>query len=596
MLGLLGRRKLLGDRQEALLAEERELMQRLRVVLEGFGSDVAPADLRTLDDTILHLDELFLLVVAGEFNSGKSTFINALLGQPVLREGVTPTTDRINILKYGDEPAERARDQYVLEIFYPADVLREINVVDTPGTNAVMRQHEELTRDFIPRSDLVLFVTSADRPFTESERAFLEQIREWGKKVVVVINKIDILRPGETEQVVSFVRENAAPLLGREPEIFPLSARLALRAKSMGNDGQAAPEAAAGAETPWQESKFEVVERYITDTLDEEERIRLKLLNPLGVAGSLTAKYRSALGSRLQLLNDDFQTIENIDKQIELYRSDLQRDFRFHLVEIENLLNEMELRGMEFFDDTVRIGRMFDLMKSDRIREEFERRVVGDTPAQIESRVQGVIDWLVERQLRLWQGVNDYLNRRRVAQHRDQLLGEIGTSFEYNRSALLESVGRTARQVVETYDRDVESTELARSVQSAMTATAVLEAGAVGLGGVLLAVLSGALADFTGVLAAGAVAAMGLYIIPAKRKQAKADFHSKISDLRDQLARTVNRQVNSELDSSVNRIREAVGPYTRFVRAQREQFGELQERLGELEGNIGRLHAEIVRQ
>ena len=227
LLGLLTRRKLLGDRQEALLADERALMQRLRTVLERFGSDVVPADVRTLDDTILHLDELFLLVVAGEFNSGKSSFINALLGEPVLREGVTPTTDRINILKYGPEPSERSRDEFVLEIHYPADVLREINLVDTPGTNAVIRRHEELTRDFIPRSDMVLFVTSADRPFTESERAFLEQIREWGKKVVIVINKVDILQLDEVDQVVSFVRENAVPLLGREPDVFPLSSRIA---------------------------------------------------------------------------------------------------------------------------------------------------------------------------------------------------------------------------------------------------------------------------------------------------------------------------------------------------------------------------------
>jgi small GTP-binding protein len=591
LLGLLGRRKLIGERQEALLQDENEMLQQLRDILVRFGSDVLPADLRTVDDALLHLDELFLLVVAGEFNSGKSSFINALIGETVLREGVTPTTDRINILKYGPEATERPREEFVLEILYPAEVLREINVVDTPGTNAVIRRHEELTRDFIPRSDLVLFVTSADRPFTESERTFLEQIREWGKKIVLVVNKVDILRPGEVDQVVNFVRENAVPLLGREPEVFPLSARLAREAKS----ADRATEVDEAAQSQWEQSRFDAIERYITDTLDEEERIRLKLLNPLGVAGALATKYHQAVTKRLSLLADDFQTIDNIDRQIELYRGDLQGDFRFHLTEIENLLHEMELRGMAFFDDTVRIGRMFDLMKGDRIREEFEQRVIGETPAQIEARVQAIIDWLVERQLRLWQAVNDYLNRRQISQHRDELFGEIGTSFEYNRGALLESVGRTAQQVVATYDRDLEADELVRSVQSAMTATAVLEVGAVGLGGILLTVLSGALADVTGVLAASAVAAMGFYIIPAKRKQAKKDFHSKVSELRDQLARTLTRQVNSELDKSVSRIREAVGPYTRFVRAQREQLGGLETDLQAVEATLARLRAEIER-
>ncbi|HEX6287862.1 MAG TPA: dynamin family protein, partial [Herpetosiphonaceae bacterium] len=420
MRGLLGRKKMLGERQEALLAQERELLNRLREALSGFV-DTMPSDQRTLDEAIVHLDELFLLVVAGEFNSGKSSFINALIGEIVLREGVTPTTDRINILKYGPEAAERLREEFVLEILYPADVLREIHIVDTPGTNAVIRRHEELTRDFIPRSDLVLFVTSADRPFTESERAFLEQIREWGKKIVLVINKVDILQPQEIETVVQFVRDNAMPLLGLQPEVFPLSARLAQQTKQ-----SAASNGDGATDQRWEQSRFEAIERYITDTLDEEQRIRLKLLNPLGVAQSLTTKYRTAVDDRLGMLREDFITIDNIEKQIELYREDLQKEFHLHIAEIENLLHEMELRGMSFFDETVRIGRMFDLLKPDRIRAEFEDDVIRDTPAQIEQRVQQIIDWLVDRQFRLWQGVNEYLNRRRVTMNRDQMLGEIG--------------------------------------------------------------------------------------------------------------------------------------------------------------------------
>jgi small GTP-binding protein len=585
--GLLGRKKVLGEQQEAILAQERELLTRLRNALGDFP-DTLPSDLRALDEAIIHLDELFLLVVAGEFNSGKSSFINALIGEQVLREGVTPTTDRINILKYGDEPTERSREEFVLEILYPAEMLREINIVDTPGTNAVIRRHEELTRDFIPRSDLVLFVTSADRPFTESERIFLQQIREWGKKVVLVINKVDILQPEEIETVAQYVRENAQPLLGREPAVFPLSSRLAQRAKASTSSNGDTP-----ANDQWEASRFEAVERYITDTLDETERIRLKLLNPLGVAQSLTSKYKLAVDERLNLLREDFATIDSIEKQIQLYREDLQKDFRLHISEIENLLHEMELRGMRFFDDTVRIGRMFDLLKADRVREEFEERVIGDTPPLIEQRVQQVIDWLVDRQFRLWQSVTEYINRRRVTENRERMLGEIGTSFDYNRSALLASVGQTARQVVNSYDKEAEADELARDVQSAMTISALVQVGAVGLGGILLAVLTGAFADFTGILAAVSLAAGGLYIIPTKRRQAKKDFHQKVSELRDQLTRTITRQVNSELEASAARIREAIGPYTRFVRAQRDELSNLSEELGAIDAVMGRLRSDI---
>ena len=127
----------------------------------------------------------------------------------------------------------------------------------------------------MPRSDLVLFVTSADRPFTETERAFLEQVRGWGKKVVIVINKIDILESErEVEEVRGFVAENARALLGFSPEIFPVSARLALRAKQ-------------GEPAAWAASGFEALERYIAATLDAPGRVHLKLLNPLGVGASL---------------------------------------------------------------------------------------------------------------------------------------------------------------------------------------------------------------------------------------------------------------------------------------------------------------------
>src|SRR5215218_3311834 len=230
---LLARKGILSKQEQELRAREQELLERLASALERFGSDVSAEDLRRFQEAREQLTGLFLLVVAGEFNSGKSSFINALLGERVLPEGVTPTTDRINILRHGSTVTEHLLEAYLLERTHPADVLREINIVDTPGTNAIIRRHEELTRDFVPRSDLVLFVTSADRPFTESERAFLQQIREWGKKIVFIVNKVDILtQPEERQQVLDFVREHAQALLAEPPRLFPASARDALTARA----------------------------------------------------------------------------------------------------------------------------------------------------------------------------------------------------------------------------------------------------------------------------------------------------------------------------------------------------------------------------
>src|SRR3954454_21244587 len=111
----------------------------IRDALVGFGASTA--DQAALTASIRQLDELFLVVIVGEFNAGKSAFINALLGQEVLPEGVTPTTATINLLRYGPQAGEHHTDDYVTERTFPADFLREISVVDTPGTNAIIRRH-----------------------------------------------------------------------------------------------------------------------------------------------------------------------------------------------------------------------------------------------------------------------------------------------------------------------------------------------------------------------------------------------------------------------------------------------------------------------
>src|SRR5512142_779501 len=187
---------LLSERESKLRSRSRSTIEDLRTELAGFGA--AKEDLDILRQAARDLDELFMLVIVGEFNSGKSALINALMGADLLEEGVTPTTSSINILRYGPQRLERWSGRHVLEREFDHPFLRDVAVVDTPGTNAVLREHQELTEEFVPRSDLVLFVTSVERPFTESERAFLEAIRRWGKKVVLVINKVDLLRrPGE---------------------------------------------------------------------------------------------------------------------------------------------------------------------------------------------------------------------------------------------------------------------------------------------------------------------------------------------------------------------------------------------------------------
>ena len=586
MIGrLLARKGILGKREQELRVREQELLDRLAAALERFGPDVAADDLRHFQDARDQLAGLFLLVVAGEFNSGKSSFINALLGERVLPEGVTPTTDRVNILRHGPAAGEHLRQAYLLERTHPAEVLRELNIVDTPGTNAIVRQHEELTRDFIPRSDLVLFVTSADRPFTESERGFLEQIRQWGKKIVFVVNKVDILQqPAERDEVVRYVRENAAALLGEAPQVFPVSARRALDAR------------AEGSAAPWEASGFGAVEEYLLRTLDQEERIRLKLLNPLNVGLRLAARYKDAAFARLKVLAEDVEAIANIDRQLGHFHQEMLRDFEPRLARLDLLLAEMERRGSRFFEDTIRIGRIRSLMDSEGVKRAFEREVIGDTPKQIEEEIGRVIDWIVERNLRVWQDISGYVDRRRLERHREGMIGEIGASFGYNRQALLDSIGRVSREVIETYDREAESRLIANEIQGTFATTALAGAGAIGLGTLVATVVTGAAADVTGILLATALAVGGFYVIPRKRRKAQQDFRRRIDELRARLREVLTRQVHLELGQSTDRVNEAIAPYRRFVETQQRELNESRGELVATEDALTRLREEIERR
>jgi small GTP-binding protein len=570
--------RILSGAEDELLREERRILARLRTALARF--DAAPEQQQALERSIEQLDELFLLVVVGEFNSGKSAFINALVGSKVVEEGVTPTTAQINVLQYGDTLDRSIREANLHVITAPAEILREIHIVDTPGTNAIIREHETITAEFVPRSDMVLFVTSADRPFTETERAFLEQVRGWGKKVVIVINKVDILETEhQIEEVGAFVAENARTLLGFSPEIFPVSSRLALRAKQ-------------GDPSAWAASRFEALERYIRETLDSPGRVQLKLLNPLGVGAALTDRHAAAVRDRATLLKDDFATLDEVERQLAVYQADLMRDFEFRLADIDRILLQMEKRGHEFFDDNMRIGRVMDLLNRSRMQQGFEQNVVADAPQQIERKVGELVDWLVDADLRQRQDVTKHLAERR-RQYQDRIVGDDSGRFHYDRTRLIDSVGRESQKVIDSFDRRKEARELADGARNAVAAAAAVSAGAVGLGAIVTIVATTAAADVTGLIMASVLAALGFFILPAKREKAKEEMRRKIGGVRQRLSDALHAQFAQEISKSGERIRESIAPYSRFVRAEGDKLRTTEQELREIGAELASLRARI---
>ena len=556
----------LDSEQDELLKHTRETLGRLREVLAE--TEATPSDRKALTDSVRQLDELFLLVVAGEFNSGKSAFINTLLGESLQEVGVTPTTDQIYWLKFGKAIEKSPGERGIWLKTAPVELLRKISIVDTPGTNAIMREHEALTAEFVPRSDLVLFITSADRPFTESERSFLAQIQEWGKKIVLVVNKIDILGdPEEVEQVVDFVTSASQKLIGDIAAVFAVSAKLAQSGDVAGG--------------------FSPLESYIQETLDDDGRFRLKLLNPLGVGYRLVTQQLEDVQVDLDVLRDDNALLDDVKRQMIYYNDDMQRNFKARLGEIDNLLYEMEKRGNDFLDDRIRLARIPDLLRSKQLEKDFEKEVVGDTAEQIEQRVSELVDWLVEQDLRQWTSVSEHLTER-SAEHAGRVVGESGPregTLAYDRQRLIESIGKATKRAVETCDKETEAEELAHSARAAVVNTGLAGIG-VGLGVAVIVAAHTAFLDSTGVFAGVAAAALGLLILPARKRKAKQEFVEKLEELRTKLMGSLTTQFDREMRRSTQRIEDTIAPFTRFVRAEEEKLTAQWDQLRELEAHI----------
>ncbi len=575
------RQSMLTDEQARFLREEKETLAEIRLALADV--DLPGDALTTLQDAILQLDELFLVVVVGEFNAGKSALVNALLGEKVLLEGATPTTSRVTLVKWGEQIAEQVVDENFAIYTYPLPLLKELNIVDTPGTNAVIRHHERLTDEFVPRSDLVLFTTSADHPLTESERQFLERILAWGKKIVFALNKADIIEnDAALEEVRSFVLKHATLILKDTPEFFPVSARLAQRALSTPDPEER--------QRLWVASGLDALEKYINSTLDDATRLQLKFNNPLGVADHLVAQTANVNQAQSEDLKEDLQTTVSLESTVVDYERDLQNELRPRLAEVENILHRLEQRGLDFFDTTMRLTNIQELMRGDKVRAEFEKRVLADVPKQIEEQVQRLIDWLVQKDLQEWQRVMTYVQRRK-ALHAEHIVGEGIEPREMRRRELIDSMGKTVQRIIETYDRDREARQLAVHVETAVAQMALLEVGAVGLGTLVTAAVLSSSLDITGIVAAGTLAILGFFVIPYKRKQAKDNFKNKMVDLRTQLLETLTVSFTNETQRAVARLKDGITPYIRYVHAEHARVEKNETILAKLRQKLSVLRA-----
>jgi small GTP-binding protein len=315
---------------DAFFEKRDEVVRALR----GLGDVATALGTKTLRERVdrelvRKLDEdRFHLVVVGEFNHGKTTFVNALLGQQALPTGVTPTTATIHHIRWADEPeatvvsskGERrsipfaeaksfavgggasADEVDYLEIGYPATLLKErILLVDTPGVNDLSLQRADITYSYIPRADAVLFLLDAGQILKESERVFLNDklLKASRDKIVFVITKWDLLSPEEQREALAYAKNHLSTLV-KDPVVFPVSSETALGGN---RDASGLPELVA----------------HLTRFL-AEERGRILLDNALGEGLGLAELLSKGVDARRRSI---LMKTDEIDRRIAALEKDL---------------------------------------------------------------------------------------------------------------------------------------------------------------------------------------------------------------------------------------------------------------------------------
>ncbi|NPV67480.1 MAG: hypothetical protein HPY64_10080 [Anaerolineae bacterium] len=589
---------------DSLRRRENEVLLRLLDTLprvDGLSSVV----IDQARDAVFHTDHPFLLTLIGPFGAGKSTIVNALLGAEVLPTGPVPTTDHVTILRHGAS-LERITSQDGIEtVFYPADLLKTISLVDTPGLESVFAQHSARTDSFLHRSDWVVMVMLATRVLTAGNLEYLTALKRYGKNVLVLVNQIDLLEEEQRRTVQTFVHDQCALHLGGEPQVFLLSARQGLASR------QAQPPDVAG----WRASGMAALEDFLTRALDDRERLRQKLQTPLQIARHVLTEAEQQVQVQQRALDRYRSVQENIDAQIEAGRGQQRRLVDGVLDDVAAIFAESAQRGedaiRELFQPTralaqvtAGLGELIGLGGLARrlgarshAEAAFAAREVlaplDDLPGLVEElgpRLEGRdmqdIDDLVVYTNRALADLPDVL--------RSRVIGEVRAPAAYDREPLRRVRGQL--EEIAASARHVEPEQLDRAVRNALVLLAGWELAIV-VALILLGTLS---VDWSDVLTPlllvmGALALMflGVALMSFRGHQLARRFSERMVDLSRQYQATLREAAEEQIAQGVKLRQDVTAPFTRLIDAQVTRQSELAADLRRLEGELSAIAGEI---
>ncbi|GAB4509044.1 MAG: hypothetical protein OHK0046_03270 [Anaerolineae bacterium] len=637
----------LATRYESIRRREYELITKLLEILPKIDT-LSEDRVAQVRDALFHADHPFLMVFVGPFSSGKSSLINALLGEDLLAIGPVPTTDRINILRYGDEAQKMDSGGEVDTVFYPSPLLKKVSFVDTPGLESIFQKHEETTRRFLHRSDVVVMVMLSTQAMTGRNVEYLRQLREFGKKVIVIINQVDLIDDNDAETVRQYVLDQGREVLGTKPEVWLVSAKEGLEARQRpvpSTNGisktavdleqgrldvtteEAAPEEAAPPSTPlsarddvsesdkWRASGMYKFEEYIDEQLDDVQRMRQKLQTPLQIIQNVHKVALDAVRANQSVL-DQYQGIaDNVQEQLNAYKREQDKIVRELNEDIQEKFADSAQRGSSAiqdifqlshafgsvtrgFSDLVGLSRLFGRRQS-QARLAFERHKVYEPIAQLPDISDRMGPRLEGKDLQDIDDLVKYAQKEVNALPttiRGKVIGDIQSPTQYDRTVLQGL--RDNLEQIEEQARTVETEKIENNMRNALFILAVWEL--LMIVSVVLLILGGAV-NFSEPLSVAslvvliALAALGLLVLPLVGRILAVGHTNRMLKLQTQYIETMTKAADKQIEYGMRLRRDVVAPLTRLVEAQTQIQTEQLNKLQQINQDMVEIETELTK-
>lgn len=503
-------------------------VDKLLDVTREIGHDRLETTLIELRD---QLDAPFTFVIVGEVKAGKSSFINALLDtdKEICKVAASPMTDTIQQIIYGAEERIESINPYLKKIYQPVEVLADIAIVDTPGTNSIVDHHQEITERFIPYSDLIVFVFEAKNPYRQSSWEFFDYINaEWHRKVIFVLQQKDLLSEDDLRTNIDGVTQQAMKKGISNPKVFAVSAK-------------------QEKEDLHEESGFIGIRNYINDNITSGQAPHLKFKNNITTLQTISSKLEASMENRILQYELDIKFRTDIREMITSQHDKTKRQISVMtdslLDSYDNITRQKLIDLEEGLSFTNVLKRSFSSIfgKESSLKEwlstqakDFELKLNTSLRDKLNN---GILD-VAENIQTMGKLVDNKLRTSTtVLKNNDEIFADIAEK----RINVLKDLQQSFSQFMSTAENFYDDSMVSES--SKMTPNLAAGGGMAIVGVILAAVANGAVFDITGgVLTAVGVAFAGV-TLGLNRSKVIGKFEEEIKKGRERLHNDVTERL-----------------------------------------------------